>query len=223
MRHPHRTGRAFTLVELLVVIGIIAMLISILLPALGRARAQAKSVTCRSNLKQIATAAIMYTHDHKIYVGFAPGIDRKKLLYPYLRQGQSNADIEGSQVWHCPENENIEQECGYGFNTKLNWVKITKVRRWSETVAICDSGILDPGVPGLSTMCVPPSQTPGSSSYRPNPRHPGKTVSVAFVDGHVEPMPMKEPFYPGPVGQWTGNGVTNPSDPNYKDQLWDLQ
>ena len=223
MRHDLGRRSAFTLVELLVVIGIIAMLISILLPALGRARAQAKSVTCRSNVKQIATAAIMYTHDHKLYVGFAPGIDRKKLLYPYLRQGMNNADVEGSQVWHCPENENVAYECGYGFNTKLNWVKITKIKRWSETVALCDSGILDTGLPGLSTMCVPPSQTPTTSSFRPNPRHSGKTVSVAFVDGHVEPLPVKEPFYPGTWDVWKGNGVTDPNHPDYKDQMWDLQ
>ena len=62
---PRPAARAFTLVELLVVIGIIALLISILLPSLSKSREQARRAACLSNLRQVHQALVLYANDNR--------------------------------------------------------------------------------------------------------------------------------------------------------------
>jgi prepilin-type processing-associated H-X9-DG protein/prepilin-type N-terminal cleavage/methylation domain-containing protein len=82
---------AFTLVELLVVIGIIALLISILLPSLSKAREMGKSVKCLSNLRQLGMATVGYANEGKSYLPYPTTTQGEQVLWfncvdPYLQK-----------------------------------------------------------------------------------------------------------------------------------------
>ena len=83
LHSARRVGCGFTLIELLVVVAIIALLISILLPALGRARQQGKEAVCRSSLHQLALATTYYADDNQNLLPWMRGAPPDLDHYPY--------------------------------------------------------------------------------------------------------------------------------------------
>lgn len=113
MPSKYNNKNAFTLIELIVVISIIAILMSILLPSLSKARQQVKAVVCLSNTRQIGFAFIQYSQEYNNYTmpNYAPstdtywwgqklinGIDHTKgFVWPYLQ-----TDLKDRSVYECP-------------------------------------------------------------------------------------------------------------------------
>ncbi|HSW00001.1 MAG TPA: prepilin-type N-terminal cleavage/methylation domain-containing protein [Sedimentisphaerales bacterium] len=109
------SNRGFTLIELLVVIAVVSLLMAILLPALSRARSQAKQVVCASQLRQLSMAHVMYQESHEGWI--VPSVQERGVdeywyntLGPYFEHrnvgmGNEHADDIGRRILRCPLDE----------------------------------------------------------------------------------------------------------------------
>jgi prepilin-type N-terminal cleavage/methylation domain-containing protein/prepilin-type processing-associated H-X9-DG protein len=155
-----RAGRAaFTLVELLVVIGIIAILLGILLPSISRAREQGYTIQCMSNLKQLGTAFIGYAGDHD---GYQIPI---RVYYGSLKDsaGQTNNAVSRS-VYDADEGwANIMVNEGYLTAPNALGTSGPQIK----SVYYCPSAIQDLADPGFSGDSDHPASRDDQYGARP--------------------------------------------------------
>ena len=201
-------NKRFTLIELLVVIAIIAILASLLLPALGLARKSAKSIACTNNLKQIGTKIAYYTTFYDGYL--CPcSVTNNGLSAGYRGQDQSMFLEDGKTgkvktLAICPEDENFELQIhiaeGYikggwsyyssyacngillgdrGGNSPQESYKITRIRKPSKGFSYIDSY----------------SHNPMNHNDQYIKLRHMRGANYAFIDGHVEhTQTQRNPF-----------------------------
>lgn len=191
--------KQFTLVELLVVIAIIAILASMLLPALGKARQKAKAIACINNLKQTGAAFMFYADD---YNGFIPkadynaasGGDPKLDGLDYYAYGLVLSDLkyvdDSYNSINCPDYDKVVNYWRtYGLVKFYGYTRVFLKPNASEVVMLGDSVEAGEGVKFTRERCVMGwgFGTGKQANGWIQTRHM-KRANVFFADGHAAPV-----------------------------------
>jgi prepilin-type N-terminal cleavage/methylation domain-containing protein len=232
MRRVQPKRRGFTLVELLVVIGIIALLISILLPALNKAREDAKRVRCLSQQRQLAMAWIMYCNQSKQRLcssntyAYNPTPDGKGNWYwvntgntlDTLTYGVLWPFLKDYDVYKCP-NDRVMYTHTYSMNGYLagedsGHVFTTGAIKypWATMLFIEE---LDPRGWEMNSFMINHYPANNWNDVPANMHQTGDTIS--FCDGHAMFWAWAEPAVTGQGIQ----GMNTPNDPDLRQiQAW---
>jgi len=209
----------FTLIELLVVIAIIAILASMLLPALNQAREKAKTAGCQSNLKQQGMAINFYVNDYQGYLPFEDSTTNRNVFLqtaPYVGlsdvKNYQDARI-GKGIFRCPAwklkpGVIDSYQSGYAYNTyglgdyssatkifTKPAVKLSQVKKASLTVAVGDTTdwlfSSDNGSGWTYVILTYPWTTGLVSEPRVGNRH-SNGINYLWLDGHVSRLTVPE-------------------------------